>query len=317
MNGTFFVLGARGVQGRPVARALAASGCRVVTPTRSAAAAAELAHEGFSPVVVDVHDTGAVRSALAGCDGAFLHIPTGGPPEGAGGAAGASPRPSNADAIISLLKVIGDPSLRGPRGALFRTVVSTSGIVPVDDERARGFAGTIRLGRVLMSMRSTVLTLRPTMFLEDLLDTSPLERVLGVGGGRESEPGVLRYPLGVRERIAWVTAEAVGRHAAAVLLAAEWSPDWFAVLGGRVLSVSQVAGLIGKRVGRAIIAADWQVDAYERELSRSIGPDSAKSTADVYRTIAANFEQLRGALAGERRVTIADPVDVWLATLPG
>ncbi|MFO0081610.1 MAG: hypothetical protein ACK55O_03235, partial [Phycisphaerales bacterium] len=58
-------------------------------------------------------------------------------------------------------------------------------------------------------------------------------------------------------------------------------------------------------------------DRYERELSRTIGPDSATSTADVYRTIAANFEQLRGALAGERRVMIADPVDVWLATLPG
>lgn len=285
MASKYFVFGARGVQGAPVARALQRAGHHVVTPTRTAAVADQLRDGGYYPIVLDIGCVEDVLAAMDGCEAAFWHVPTGAT------AGGSSP----SDALIAVLR----------RRAVPRSVVSTSGIVPRDPAgAAAGFAGVCRLAATLRSLEDSVVTLRPTMFLEDILDTFPLERI--------RREGILRYPLSIERPIAWVTAAAVGEHAARIMTSSHWSPGWIAVLGACPRSVADIAARLGERLRCPVSAKTWPLDDYAADLARTVGPRSAESTAAIYRVIEDNHEQLESALEDERLVLLGDPLDQWL-----
>jgi nucleoside-diphosphate-sugar epimerase len=67
LNKCIFLAGASGAIGRRLAPLLVANGWRVVGTTRSADRAPVLRQLGVEPVVVDVFDAKALRSAMAGC----------------------------------------------------------------------------------------------------------------------------------------------------------------------------------------------------------------------------------------------------------
>ncbi len=67
MHQTIFLAGAAGAIGRRLAPILVADGWRVVGTTRSAARALLLSDLGVEPVVVDVYDAAALRTAVVAC----------------------------------------------------------------------------------------------------------------------------------------------------------------------------------------------------------------------------------------------------------
>lgn len=289
MSKKFLVFGARGVQGGPVARALRLAGHEVVTLTRSTLAAEQLRSEGYTPCLLDLGHIDDVLRVADSCDAAFWHVPT-------GAAANAT---SPADALIAVLK----------RSATPRVVVSTSGVVPRDGSSAgAGFAGVSRLAAALRELGPTVATLRPTMFLEDVFDTWPVDRV--------RREGVLRYPLAVHEPIAWVTAASVGEYAAGLMVRDDWAGGWRALLGACPRSMQDLALSLGDHLRCAVRAIDWPLDEYAASLSPAIGVEAAGRTAKVYAVITENFEQLRMALPHETPVLLGDPVEEWLRDVP-
>jgi nucleoside-diphosphate-sugar epimerase len=74
-----FIAGATGVLGRATVPRLVAAGHDVVGVARRSEAASALRAQGAEPVMPDLFDEGAVRSALAGCDAA-VHMATSIPP---------------------------------------------------------------------------------------------------------------------------------------------------------------------------------------------------------------------------------------------
>src|SRR4051812_45376841 len=64
MKARIFIAGATGAIGRPLSRLLVAEGWQVIGSTRKPERAAELRALGVEPVIVDVFDAEALRTAL-------------------------------------------------------------------------------------------------------------------------------------------------------------------------------------------------------------------------------------------------------------
>ncbi len=280
-NGTrrnYFVFGARGTQGRPIARALQAAGASVSTITRAQDSAAALATDGINAMVAPLSHTAAVAQTLVGVNGAFWHVPTTGGEE---------------HILTSLRNSTSVPA-----------VLSTSGILPPVGDGP--FAGVTHLARAVLAERLQVCVLRPTMFLEDIVDTCPLNEV--------RVTGVLRYPLPIDVPIRWVTASAIGQHAAERLLTQRIHAGRIAVLGDPY-TVQDIALRLSALMKREIRAKHWPLDEYAASIATRVGRPAADATAAVYACIARNIEQLQHAAAGEMEHLLGDCVRPWLKTL--
>lgn len=287
MSKTFFVFGVRGVQGRPVAKALLAGGHRVVSITRGSDNRNELEALGVSAEVTNLRDVSTVGRIIRQCDGCFWHVPT-----------GASQR-DGLSAVEALIQIL-DSSIAP-------TVVSTSGVVPTKSEAGRAFSGVVRLADSLRELTDRHTVLRPTMFLEDVLDTWPISAI--------ESTGKLRYPLPIAVPFAWVTADAVGRAAARILLAERWDPGWYAVVGDIHASVADLADRFSQFFGRSVLAERWELSDYADKIAADVSRAAAESTADVYRVIERSLEQLSGPAEAEIELILQGCIDAWFDTL--
>lgn len=277
-NRRFFVFGARGTQGRPVAHAIRAAGASVSTITRDASAISSLAAVGIHAVAAPLSEFSAILTVLETVDGAFWHVPT------TGGEAH----------ILKLLR----------RSASVPTVLSTSGILPSVDDGP--FAAVAQLASAVQAEQLPVCVLRPTMFLEDIIDTCPIDEVRATG--------LLRYPLPVDVPICWISASALGQHAAERLLNSRISPGRTAVLG-RPYTLKEIACRMSDRLRREVRVHHWPLREYAAHLAVHVGRPTADATAAVYDCITRNLEQLQRPTAGEREHALGDCVDSWLETI--
>jgi hypothetical protein len=272
------VFGATGVQGFPVAAHLVEAGWHVTGATRNPLRAATLALDGINAFPLDLNDTDRVGIAAQAATAMFLHLPSGVIGDDA---------QSLARALVKKLASISNPPL---------VVFSASGPI-VGGKRlpqmAQGVAEVVR--RVTKPPLPGWSVMVPSMFLDDVLDCSPLEQMLAT---RE-----VVYPLPAEQRVRWTTAGRVGHEAGELI--ATWDdtgefdidplPGATRPLDGQGLAdllAKSIASLTGEPIElryRAITPDD-----YAQSIAEARGPAYAEACAELYTYLGEHPELLSG-----------------------
>lgn len=174
------VFGATGVQGGPVVDRLRAAGRPVRAIARTPSKLSVLADRGAEILAVDLADSDAVTSALAGTSGAFIHLPFIPVPDVVRAHASSVVRAVEASDLASVVFTLSGPSPTSATGAAtFDTKLLARDILSQVDSRLVGF--------------------EPTGYLDNL--TAPFSAPAIV------HEHVLRYPLPPTHRQPWISTD--------------------------------------------------------------------------------------------------------------
>jgi uncharacterized protein YbjT (DUF2867 family) len=228
---TVTVLGATGKTGGTVAERLLAAGVKVKAVGRSPDKLAALKKRGAEPVVADVADAAALTAALRGSDSAYLMIP-GNPmkPDLLG---------QYARAGEAIARAVQDA---GVRRAVFLSSLGadlTAGTGPI-----AGLHGVEARLRAAAGNGLALLILRPGYFYENNYANLSLIKQKGIAGGA-IDPDVA-VPTIAAADVGGAAAEALGKGDAGFsgVVVRE-------LTGPRDLTMTEVAGLLGKAIGKS------------------------------------------------------------------
>jgi len=262
-NQPIAVFGATGAQGGAVAHTLLAAGYSVRAIARTEAHLQELATKGAEPVAVDLADTEALKQALVGVGGVFVHLP------------------------ISLLFTPGVlvPTARAIADALTAAAVplavySTSGPVarmPIPEPH---YALAAEAEDAIMNADVPVISLRPAGYLENISAPFTAPAVL---------TGELPYPLPSDFRYRWISHTDQAAFVLAALSRADLAGRHFAI--GHAVTGDELATEIATGLGRPLRYRALTPQAFAQTLGAVIGP-VAEPIADDYRVIVERADTL-------------------------
>ena len=258
----FTVFGANGNTGSVVARRLLDSGKKVCLVVRDPNKVAALRSRGAEVVTGDVTDASAVKSALAGAEGAYLLVP-----------------PDNkSNDLVGRGRRIVDNYLAGLTAAKVPQAVMLSSI---GAQRPSGTGPIVTLHYAETTLPKAGATrftfVRAAYFMENILAFAyPMKQdgVLPVLGGGESHP----FPM--------VATRDIGNVAADALLAPPAATQWIELSGPQEYSFVDAAAAASKILGRTVKASPVPLDAVVSTLT-SFG--FSENVAGLYREMIAAF----------------------------
>lgn len=270
----FTVLGPTGAQGAPVVARLLADGHRVRAAARDVRAIRTRWGDRVEAVALDLASPASVAEALAGADGAFLHLPL---------PAGIQQAMANAAGLVEGV------ARASPPVAVYTT--SGPGFDALTGSQAVD-AGR-RVVAALLGTGTPIVVLRPTLYLGNLHQPDVLAQI---------RDGVLAYPPVSADRpLSWTDHD----DQAAIAVAALLRPD----LAGTVTDIAtpgpltglELAGAIAAASGRPLRYAPLTPAGFGEQLGRTLGnPGLGAVIAEMYAAIGSLPPD--GAVVDTRRV---------------
>jgi len=256
------VFGATGAQGGSVVEALLQARRPVRAVARNAERLDVLARRGVQVAALDLADDGAVRAALDGVSGAFVHLPFMPVPE----------------LIEQWTTVVAQALLEADVPAVF-TLSGPPSSTPIG---VPSFDTKALAKRILIDRDVPLVGLEPTGYLGNLSASFSAPSVV-----RADE---LRYPLPTDHRQPWISVE----DQAAIALAALDRPDlrgrWFRI--GEQLTGPELAAAIGQARGRAVRYVAWDPEDFGRSLAPFMGEEIGAMLAADYRALGDRRDEL-------------------------
>jgi uncharacterized protein YbjT (DUF2867 family) len=258
----FTVFGASGNTGSEVATRLMDAGKKVRLVARDPSKLAAFRSRGAELISGDVTDAGAVKSALAGAEGAYLLIP---------------PDNRSNDLVARGRKII-DNYVAGLGATKVPHAVMLSS---VGAQRPSGTGPIATLHHAETTLPKAAPTrftfVRAAYFMENILGFAhPMKNdgVLPVFGGGENHP------------FAMVATRDIGHVSAEALLAPPAATQWIELSGPREYSFSDAAAVASKVFGRSVKATPVPLDAVVPTLTK-IG--FSENVATLYREMIVAF----------------------------
>jgi uncharacterized protein YbjT (DUF2867 family) len=251
------VFGATGAQGSPVAKLLIEKGNAVRAASRDATRAAQLYGPAVEAIAADLADVESLKRAFDGVDAAFFHMPL----------------PKNvADIPVHL-----NNALQAAReAALPRLVFTTSGTT---DERLAAnpmVAGNLAAASAVLSSGVPAVVLKPTMYLQNLLQPQNLSDMLN--------EGVLRYPpLQSARKISWTALEDQAAFAVAALTEEKAVGRAFQIASPEPVDGTRLTALLSEKIGREIRFEPPTPEEFGAVIAGFYGKDAGDGIAGLYR----------------------------------
>src|SRR5262249_21333653 len=222
----YVITGATGNTGNVAAKRLLAQGKKVRVIGRSADRLQALAAAGAESFVAELSDAASLAKAFAGAEAVYVMIP----PNPASNDPLAD-RERIADALVSALKTSG-----------VKHAVSLSSVGADKTDKTGPVVGLHQLEEKLNSVPGlNTLHLRAGYFMENTLGQAGAIKMFGTTGG----------PLKPDLKLAWIATQDIGEAAAAALLKRDFTGHQTReLLGERDLSMTEVAAIIGKGIGK-------------------------------------------------------------------
>jgi uncharacterized protein YbjT (DUF2867 family) len=275
---TYFIHGANGAQGGPVATALRSAGHTVHAGVRDADTYRGQDHA----VAVDLASAESLELAYRDTAGVFVHLPVGPPDQ----------QLAHATAIIQAVEAA-KPS---------RVVVSTSGYATTPDAP---------LGQLIAGLQRAGVSLaviEPRLFLENLL----LPTVVGPA---KSE-GVLRYPIRADYAVSWVSHLDIADIAARLLTDTETTGRVGVGALPGLLGADLAAGF-SEHLGRDVTFEAQDPDAFGASIEPMFGAAGAAPVVDSYRWRAGQPDEIIDKATSAQSLLGIEPRSIqrWLADL--
>ncbi|BFO54960.1 MULTISPECIES: NmrA family NAD(P)-binding protein [Comamonadaceae] len=258
---------AAGVQGSAVVRAALARGFRVRAMVRDPARVPEHPSAGVEWVRADLDDLASLREACIGVRHAVVRIPTG----PAGTMASQAGRAAIALAAAGLRSVV-------------LALASASRPAPCAEP---GFVGNALVEEALRRAGLAFATVRPTMYLDNLLKPSARQEIAGAG--------IFAPPIASSQRIAWTSVDDCAR--AAIALLERGGTGDHRIAGPQSLGGDGLAACIAAGLGRPVAYRAQSIDAFEREVDAAMGPGMGRRIASKFRYFEAHPEEADAILA--------------------
>ena len=256
------VFGATGAQGGPVVEALLRAGRPVRAVARNAERLTALARRGAQPAAADLGDARAVRTALDGVAGAFVHLPFMPVPELIERWSTVVAQAVLDSSVPAVFTLSGPPS-------------STPIGVPSFDTKALA-------KRILVDAGVPLVGLEPTGYLGNLSAFFSAPSVVNADE--------LRYPLPATHRQPWISVE----DQAAIAVAALERPDlrgrWFRI--GQQLTGPEIAEAVGQARGRPVRYVPLDPEEFGRSLAPVMGEPIGAALAADYRALGERRSEL-------------------------
>jgi uncharacterized protein YbjT (DUF2867 family) len=245
----FAITGATGHTGKVVARTLLTKGKKVRVIGRNPDRLKEFVAAGAQPFTADISDGASVGKSFAGAEAAFVMIP---------------PNTSSPD-VGGFQKCVADAIASGLRSAGVTHAVVLSSIGADKPDKTGPVAGLHYLEERLNGIDGlNVLHLRAGYFMENTLPQAGIIRTAGMVVG----------PLRPDLSLPMIATRDIGAAAADALLSLNFrQKQTHELLGQRDMNYQQVAGIIGRAIGKPNLrytqAADEQVRAAFIQLGMS------------------------------------------------
>ena len=268
------VLGATGNIGPHVVSALSETGLETRVLVRDAERARAMLGADIDVAAGDMTDPAVLLAATEGVDTVFLLSPHGF---------------TMADAQLSVIRTLRRTGIR-----IVKLSGTNSAITPDGPHACRQHW---EIERVLQDSGQPFAILRPNAFMQVIVGKQLLPAV--------EATGTIMNPLG-SAGLSLIDARDVGAVAAQVLTRHDWDGQTLVLTGPRAVAYSEIAALIGRRIGDAPTVVDVELDAVHASL---LGRGMAEWEADHFEEMYALFK------AGEsefvtgtvREVTGQDP----------
>jgi uncharacterized protein YbjT (DUF2867 family) len=248
------VYAANGVQGSAIARALNEEGFRVRACLRDRSKAALLGG-AMEIAVADLDDRTALRAAHRGIEAAVLTVP----------------RSCERERLLRWTRHAAEAA----RDARVRLVVLNLGSrVPDPPCEIPTYELRRECEAVLRSFGPATITLRPPMFMENLLAVWVRE-----GVRRER---ALCLPLAAQMRVSWLSVADLGAYAAAALRRPDLAGSTFDIGGPQALDGAALAQSLALQPDRPLKYCTLSFEQVEQQLSPHLGAEAARRIAFAY-----------------------------------
>ena len=252
------VYGATGVQGEGILEQLLDDGHTVRAQTTSPERTDTLEQRGVNPVVATLDDHDALRAANESVSKVVLTTPSGYPSE--------------------TVRLFGKNAIdAAERAAVDLFVLNTSAPIPDDESDVTYYEDRRFLERYLERSSLPFVSLRPTIYLENLVEPHAAEQIVN--------DGVVAFPAPSEMRAAWICVEDLGAFVAETLTHPEWSGRRIPIGGPEILTGTDIAEQFSAAMGRSIEYRQIPLDEFEAQLSETMGPDVGKMIPEMYQRV--------------------------------
>jgi NAD(P)H dehydrogenase (quinone) len=253
--GKVLVYGANGAQGGAIAIRLRQEGFAVRGVVRDPSRSIALQRAGIEVAVADLDDGEALRRANAGVDAVLLTLPL----------------EWNVETAVRWAK----HALAAAHSAHVRFIVLNSGVrLPAEPSDVPAFELRRAVEQVVQTSNIPTISLRPPMFMENLLSPAV---AAGIVGER-----ALAYPVPARLRVAWLSLRDLGSYVAVALRRRDLAGQAFEVSGPEPLEGHAVAEQLGRALGFPVAYHALSPDVFERMLIPTFGETVARGIAKTY-----------------------------------
>lgn len=262
---TILVSGATGSQGHPVARHLLGAGHTVRVLARTPQKAADLQAAGAQIVPGDLGDAPSVQGAMAGVDGAFMHIPF------------FTERPT--DGLEYARNFVG-----AAQAANVRLLVwNASGEIPPQRFGNPGMDLRLDILELIEESGLPYVVLQPTAYMENFLGPWTREEL--------AQEGVFAYPTPLAVEMQWIATEDVGKYAVAAFAHPELAPLNLKISGPEKLNGEGVAERFSRALGRPVTFRAMPAREFGEKLDR-VFPGMGEGAAQGYEMAYAHPERM-------------------------
>lgn len=258
---------AAGVQGSAVVRAALARGFAVRALVRDVSRVPAISLPDVEWIEAGLDSVDAMRAASAGIRHAVLQVPTGPADTMVEHARNASVALRSADVQSMVLKL-----------------ASASRPAPCTEP---SFVGNARVEGVLHDAGLAFATVRPTLYLDNLLKPSARREIV--------QEGVFAPPIAASQRIAWTSTDDCAR-AAIALLEGRVTGD-FRIAGTQSMDGDELAATLQAGLGVPVRYRAQPIDAFEREVDVSMGAGMGARVGSKFRYFARYPEEADAVLA--------------------
>lgn len=178
-------------------------------------------------------------------------------------------------------------------------VFNTSTRIPDEETDVAAFEDKRVLERYLSDSDVPFISLRPTLYMENF--------ALPQGAQGLVEDDVVAYPTPTELQASWISVDDLAAFAAAALDHSDWAGRRIDIGGPEVLNGAAIADRFGEALGRPIEYQQVPIDAFEAQLTETMGPEAGKMIPAMYRWAEAHLGSgLFETDVGELRRTFPD-----------
>jgi uncharacterized protein YbjT (DUF2867 family) len=280
----YAITGATGNTGRIIAEKLLGAGKKVTIIGRSAKKLQPLVDKGAAAAVGSVLDTAFLSKAFQGAKALYAMIP-----------------PSfEAEKFRAYQNAAGEGIATAIQNAGVKYVVNLSSLGAHLPEGTGPIAGLYDQEQRLNKIKGlNVLHLRPTYFMENLLDNIDMIKNMGIMGS--SVKGELKFPM--------IAIKDIGEYAAKRLLNLDFSGSSVQdLLGPRDLTLNEVTQVLGRAIGKENLK--YVVFPYEESEKAMIGMGLKPDLARSYTEMARSFNEGQSIKPGRRDSVNTTPTTI-------